>query len=275
MPNFIRYSPWEDAAQYGQGLGNTLIQALIKVPMEKRELELKAQHEAAMADFYRAHGELYSAQAPMQQGLIGGRVANLNAKTAETQAKVGVDNANIGRINATTNGLIPSQTQKNLSISGLNETRANNIDIQRPSQIAQRGAGTRKMNIESDLMPAQNTAKIGLENAQAQQAGNPLNQLRGIDPGLLDSDRLAQVLGAKAALTSQPSQGLGQTNGLMPQPQYEGNQPIIPASQYHNGGIPPRPDHNIRVQHLKTGELGWATPEASRNPNYRILGVAK
>lgn len=43
MPNFVGYSPWSDAANYGQGLGQSLSAAMLQMPQQRAELAMRVQ----------------------------------------------------------------------------------------------------------------------------------------------------------------------------------------------------------------------------------------
>lgn len=70
MPNFIQSSPWLDAAEYGHALGNTLAQALFRMPhdreqqnIERQKLDLERQHIASQQALNETHGKYYEALA--------------------------------------------------------------------------------------------------------------------------------------------------------------------------------------------------------------------
>lgn len=74
MPQYFQYSPWTDAAAYGQGLGQTLGQVLLQMPREKAEeqrraLEFPLQQQLLQAQLAHAQSQtdLYKAEAQRQK----------------------------------------------------------------------------------------------------------------------------------------------------------------------------------------------------------------
>jgi hypothetical protein len=47
MPNFVGYSPWTDAGNYGEGLGRTLGEAMIQMPQQRAQLAMQQAQAAA------------------------------------------------------------------------------------------------------------------------------------------------------------------------------------------------------------------------------------
>ena len=60
--SYVNYNPWTDAAQYGRGMGDTISEALLRVPA------MRAQQQRQRAEF------------PLQQRLTEAQIASLNVQ---------------------------------------------------------------------------------------------------------------------------------------------------------------------------------------------------
>lgn len=61
----IQYSPWKDAASVGQGLGDTLAQTMMQLPLMRAQLEEHRQRMAMQQQLAKTHGEYYGAEAEL------------------------------------------------------------------------------------------------------------------------------------------------------------------------------------------------------------------
>lgn len=72
----IQYSPWRDAASVGHGLGDTLAQTMMQLPLMRAQLEEHRQRMAMQQQLAKTHGEYYGAEAELAR-----------ARTSEVQQK--------------------------------------------------------------------------------------------------------------------------------------------------------------------------------------------
>jgi len=82
---FIRSSPWSDAANYGQGLGEILTQLLFHLPQLRAQQALLAAHQ----NLYGAQAGLYGAEAERaraQTGQYGGSERYYEARSGEVSS---------------------------------------------------------------------------------------------------------------------------------------------------------------------------------------------
>src|SRR5437899_9279022 len=87
MP-IVNYSPWNDAAQFGQGVSNSLAELLVRLPQlraqqvyQQQELALQGQRLDIERELAKTHQAAYTAQAEHYR--LSGK--QLEAKTEETE----------------------------------------------------------------------------------------------------------------------------------------------------------------------------------------------
>ncbi len=80
----IQYSPWQDAAEYGAGLGRTLSQAMLQMPMLKAQQAMEQQRLGMEQGRYQTE----QSQAPLQAQLLQAQIGNLNARPELAQQRL-------------------------------------------------------------------------------------------------------------------------------------------------------------------------------------------
>lgn len=114
--SYIQYSPWNDAAAVGQGIGSSIAKVLLELPMERRRMEREDQRmeldrrrldvmeqmNTQKAGYYDTRGDVMLEDArrkDRQQKLdtvdksMGRLIQMINAQSGQTRATTGVERA--------------------------------------------------------------------------------------------------------------------------------------------------------------------------------------
>ena len=75
--SIIGYSPWQDAASYGQALGQTLAQGMLQLPRQRAEMDMERQRFASQ-----------QGMVPLQQMLLRAQAGALQEKPGLLQSEI-------------------------------------------------------------------------------------------------------------------------------------------------------------------------------------------
>lgn len=148
------YSPWGDAAAYGQGLGNTLSQALLQQPQRRMEMQQQKERFPLEQDLLRARIQEALAQPAIKEMLLklSQERADTGRMTAESMGKY---RGAMGDA-ATTN----AGTRKNALAEKEKTDQASILQKDKAAKLAEWLAQTKQ---------AVGQADIGLKQAQTQK----------------------------------------------------------------------------------------------------------
>jgi hypothetical protein len=239
--SYVQYSPWQDAASFGQGLGATISKILFTLPQmrqqaaqQERDYQLDVRRVAAQEQMARSHSSLYQAQ----------------------QENIPVTNE-LRRSQQSDRELLHAVTEK------LMGARADDLEAQRPSKVAERQARTGMIDTQRSLFPEIQQHRFGLQDALTEQAQQRTQQMPEHERnyGLIAQSQAA-LAGVGGEAPPQAAQPIPQKS-LFSAP---GPSKLAPFPQ------PPTPLHKVRALNKATGETGWATPEAIQNdPNLQPI----
>lgn len=195
--NYIGYSPWQDAARFGEGVGNALSQGLLQLPQERYGLALQQAQLARALEQMRMNQEYH-------QGMLGNRLLDIQMRGQNAQdlnsirqqlADLAGQKAAQGRVEGGffVPGVggqgLPGATNQQPSMVPQQSGQTNQqqlpsgiVPLQRPMtpfqsnqvQNAQQGLDLRKLLAQAALMSATNSPAIqGLTN-RLNQIGQPL-----------------------------------------------------------------------------------------------------
>lgn len=258
----IGYSPWQDAAQVGQGLGQALVKALIEVPrlkareaMDQRELDLREREVGAREGMYKEHARLYGEQA-VQLPLV--------TKIKEQLAQADVDRK------LAQQELYGAQAARQLA----EMERVNQLTQLMPEEFSVRNATRQAQGdfyrTRTELMPGEYASRQGLRQTQQNALLDPTKDLmRIIGPELVFGQGDAALPNAMAAFEELRQK---YARGGAPQPPTFGSTLApVDSGSWRTTDAPPAKTRLIRVRDRRTGRTGWATPDEAQNPNLEVL----
>lgn len=89
MSNFVNYSPWQDAANYGQGLGQALGQILLQQPRQRAEFQMQQERFPLEQQLLQAQVKNTEFQPEYRNELLGLR--QQSEQDRNTNAQQGLD----------------------------------------------------------------------------------------------------------------------------------------------------------------------------------------
>lgn len=89
MANFVNYSPWQDAANYGQGLGQALGQILLQQPRQRAEFQMQQERFPLEQQLLQAQVKNTEFQPEYRNELLGLR--QQSEQDRNTNAQQGLD----------------------------------------------------------------------------------------------------------------------------------------------------------------------------------------
>ena len=283
----IGYTPWHDAANFGQGLGQIITQALFQVPaqrreqaMQEREFGLKERQLAAQEGLNQMHAQLYQAQA------------------ASMPKKLELDKL----IADSTVALKALQGEHQKELAALARTRSGDVSIdnkraeqESAAEIARKIAETERLKAELPWIGPVRQSTINRNSRVGQPkpmdtASEAFDFVKGLyydplgRPGNLTNllqnfDQINQRYGQGRAPLAPPAP----PPQLAPQPQFQAPQwnqgPVsAPPPMMAPMGLPaanpaaPTPPSLLRIRSRSTGRTGWATPaDVQMNPDFEPL----
>lgn len=272
---FVQYSPWNDAASYGQGLGETLGNILLKLPLlreraaqDAEDRAIRSRHAQAEEKYMGAHGDYFSALSrELPQRTENQAQANEN-RASYNDALLGLRGREISRKEAA------DQMRNDLGTLRLRAMEKNygSQDFLRRSTAAMQ-------DMKTSLAPDQFAQLI-----EHQAVQDELTKTKTFyTPFGMEIGRMNANVGAtREGLPAMPAFPMErpQTPTQAPQvpistnlfqPQGQINTPPLPITASRN--MPPTREHNLMVVDKTTGQEFWATPGALlRNKNLQLLG---
>lgn len=89
MPQYVGYSPWTDAANYGAGLGQSLTQAFQQMPQQRYQMALGVAQMGARQQALAAQMQRQQAMEQQNEQLRQVQMQEAQARTAAAQAQLG------------------------------------------------------------------------------------------------------------------------------------------------------------------------------------------
>lgn len=267
MPDYIGYSPWQDAAQVGRGIGDALATMLFKIPLLRAEMKHKER------DF-----ELEERRLNQQQEYNVGRLEN-QSEMLDLRRMLGESQAGLNSMRAM---LLPYETQSRINLNqdrgNLYNTQASLMPQNVESQVGARTAMNEWLKQRGDFLPRDFGLREDQENRERVQSEYEM----GLAPYKADTAR-ARVNLDRELLGLPPLPGAAPTPPrLMPRQRLESTNEEL--GDYVTTDSPPaRPSENflrdpsksarVLVRNEKTGQLGWATELSDIKPPWKRVNT--
>lgn len=302
---FVQNSPWLDAAQYGQGLGNVLTELMFKLPLlkqqkedEDRKFALQERQVASSEQLNQQHGRYLGAEADaypviaqlkqdaqrsrdesayylgkLREAQAGNIPHAQETKDAEAASKGAMRDALVGKFNAQTSVIPESAQAKNENLrAGTDLKKANTAQVGR---LADSVIGQRQAQGQFNVGKLQ----LGLLNAANRDNAVKASDIVGnINSPSIDTSAaksfgdtihgLLSILGGGMQGQQQPQM---QAPVMLPQMQAPTNAPVMPALPRLNVPTPTnkapqtRPDGKVLVN-MKDGSQAWIFPQGLSHP---------
>lgn len=310
MPNYVGYSPWQDAAEVGKGIGDALGAVLFKLPMlraeerrKDRETELQERHYKAIEGLYGSRENLMGAQAQQAPLLLALKTAKANLDNQRFDEQMRMNDAKMADMEGRRADTSAYQSGR----LGLGEreatTRANNAETLR-GQLRLEQISNARNHEGGDTYPRELYPNIGGQQYESLPDAAPMTNAPA-KPGILKrlGDAASGFFSRQNAVSSEWS---GTSNipvsqpqgGLAPPPtnfnslsspdlqslQLQGNdgmQSLVPLAkqilnsndvQMNSRDVPPTPEHRYHVQDPTTGNYYWSNERGlSNNPHLKVL----
>lgn len=249
MPQYIGYSPWQDAAQYGRSLGETLGQILLGVPQMRHQKRLQERQDQ------RAEASLGS-----QLALNEARIADIPAQRRRQDMYNTLQNRN-AQNNATRQLLDLYKYNAEAELYGNPQLQFELDEFGAPVNIREAAMGSESM---PEPPPVEEAGpgimdRIGgwFSSGEAEEQGPSLDSLKALSERILTPAHQASPgLGQQIVNSSGQGRGLDVMEGRV--------NPVTEAT-------PPTPENNVLVRDPRTGQKGWVTEaEASQ---YEVIRV--
>jgi hypothetical protein len=257
--SYVGYSPWVDAASYGRSMGETLGTILLRLPMMKREhqlkereLQLRERDSIVREEHYENQDRIAADRATVYDQNVQSMI---EAREALAEAKK-TTNAFNEALALQRAELLKAQTDKTYQ------------DMEYAPQLAQG-----KMALDQ--------ARIGRMEAQTQQGERRLTLDENTGMSKIASQKYRDTLASENAMTARgtanaslSNAGLdilpALTNLARPLPVEEASAPA-PKATSKGRRLPPNPKYRFLFRDKKTGKQMWGTEDEKNNPEVELL----